>query len=163
MKQKVKNFMNTKIKDNIKPVFCLILTAVAIILVFDILNVNLKNYDIINPKETINNTFSVGDITTQFNNTENIYYFDDENGYVKSFCFHQPDGIDDSNEYQVYKYKVDNSLENTVIIKDVTVTGKKDTSTLNRFNKMILFRKNKKERQYIITGSRKNIERILKQ
>lgn len=163
MKQKAKNFINTKIKNNIKPVFYIILMAVIIVLVFDILNVNLKDYDIINPKETINNIFSVQDITTQFTNNDNIYYFDDENGYVKSFCFHLPDGIDDSNEYQVYKYKVDNSLGNKIVIKDVTVTGKKDTSTLNQFNKMILLKKNKKERRYIITGSRKNIERILKQ
>ena len=78
MKQKAKNFINTKIKNNIKPVFYIILMAVIIVLVFDILNVNLEDYDIINPKETINNIFSVQDITTQFTNNDNIYYFDDE-------------------------------------------------------------------------------------
>lgn len=67
-----------------------------------------------------------------------------------------------SNEHK-YKYEIDDTLRNTVVIKDVIATGRKDLSQLNKFDRKLVFKKNGNQSYYIVTGSKENIEKILRQ
>ena len=122
---------------------------------------NFGNYDIVNPKETIIATYSNNDISNQIkNNKENKYIFYDDENNVKLLNLSNMDEY--SNEH-IYKYEIDDTLGNTVVIKDVIATGRKDLSQLNKFERKLVFKKNKNQSYYIVTGSKENIEKILRQ
>lgn len=122
---------------------------------------NFGNYDIVNPKETIIATYSNNDISNQIkNNKENKYIFYDDENNVK--LLNLPNMDEYSNNHK-YKYEIDDTLRNTVVIKDVIATGRKDLSQLNKFERKLVFKKNKNQSYYIVTGSKENIEKILRQ
>ena len=122
---------------------------------------NFGNYDIVNPKETIIATYSNSDISNQIkNNKENKYIFYDDENNVKLLNLYN---MDEYSDYHKYKYEIDDTLGNTVVIKDVIVTGRKDLSQLNKFERKLVFKKNKNQSYYIVTGSKENIEKILRQ
>lgn len=122
---------------------------------------NFGNYDIVNPKETIIATYSNNDISNQIkNNKENKYIFYDDENNVKLLNLSNMDEY--SNEH-IYKYEIDDTLGNTVVIKDVIATGRKDLSQLNKFDRKLVFKKNRNQSYYIVTGSKENIEKILRQ
>ena len=120
---------------------------------------NFGSCDIVNPKETVIATYSNNDISNQIeNNKENKYYFYDDEDNVKSIDLYNTDDYSNSHKY---KYEIDNTLGNTVIVKDVIATGKKDLSNLSKFERNLVFKKNETQNYYIITGSKENIEKIL--
>lgn len=122
---------------------------------------NFGNYDIVNPKETIIATYSNNDISNQIkNNKENKYIFYDDENNVK--LLNLPNVDEYSNDHK-YKYEIDDTLGNTVVIKDVIATGRKDLSQLNKFDRKLVFKKNRNQSYYIVTGSKENIEKILRQ
>lgn len=122
---------------------------------------NFGNYDIVNPKETIIATYSNSDISNQIkNNKENKYIFYDDENNVKLLNLYN---MDEYSDYHKYKYEIDDTLGNTVVIKDVIATGRKDLSQLNKFERKLVFKKNKNQSYYIVTGSKENIEKILRQ
>lgn len=122
---------------------------------------NFGNYDIVNPKETIIATYSNNDISNQIkNNKENKYIFYDDENNVK--LLNLPNMDEYSNNHK-YKYEIDDTLRNTVVIKDVIATGRKDLCQLNKFERKLVFKKNKNQSYYIVTGSKENIEKILRQ
>lgn len=122
---------------------------------------NFGNYDIVNPKETIIATYSNNDISNQIkNNKENKYIFYDDENNVK--LLNLPNMDEYSNDHK-YKYEIDDTLGNTVVIKDVIATGRKDLSQLNKFDRKLVFKKNRNQSYYIVTGSKENIEKILRQ
>jgi hypothetical protein len=122
---------------------------------------NFGNYDIVNPKETIIAAYSNSDISNQIkNNKENKYIFYDDENNVKLLNLYN---MDEYSDYHKYKYEIDDTLGNTVVIKDVIATGRKDLSQLNKFERKLVFKKNKNQSYYIVTGSKENIEKILRQ
>lgn len=122
---------------------------------------NFGNWDIVNPKETIIATYSNNDISNQIkNNKENKYIFYDDENNVK--LLNLPNMDEYSNDH-IYKYEIDDTLGNTVVIKDVIATGRKDLSQLNKFDRKLVFKKNRNQSYYIVTGSKENIEKILRQ
>lgn len=122
---------------------------------------NFGNYDIVNPKETIIATYSNNDISNQIkNNKENKYIFYDDENNVK--LLNLPNMDEYSNDHK-YKYEIDDTLRNTVVVKDVIATGRKDLSQLNKFERKLVFKKNRNQSYYIVTGSKENIEKILRQ
>lgn len=122
---------------------------------------NFGNWDIVNPKETIIATYSNNDISNQIkNNKENKYIFYDDENNVK--LLNLPNMDEYSNDHK-YKYEIDDTLGNTVVIKDVIATGRKDLSQLNKFDRKLVFKKNRNQSYYIVTGSKENIEKILRQ
>lgn len=122
---------------------------------------NFGNYDIVNPKETIIATYSNNDISNQIkNNKENKYIFYDDENNVK--LLNLPNMDEYSNDH-ICKYEIDDTLGNTVVIKDVIATGRKDLSQLNKFDRKLVFKKNGNQSYYIVTGSKENIEKILRQ
>lgn len=122
---------------------------------------NFGSYDIVNPKETIIATYSNNDISNQIkNNKENKYIFYDDENNVKLLNLYN---MDEYSDYHKYKYEIDDTLGNTVVIKDVIATGRKDLSQLNKFERKLVFKKNKNQSYYIVTGSKENIEKILRQ
>lgn len=122
---------------------------------------NFGNYDIVNPKETIIAIYSNNDISNQIkNNKENKYIFYDDENNVK--LLNLPNVDEYSNDHK-YKYEIDDTLGNTVVIKDVIATGRKDLSQLNKFDRKLVFKKNRNQSYYIVTGSKENIEKILRQ
>lgn len=122
---------------------------------------NFGSYDIVNPKETIIATYSNNDISNQIkNNKENKYIFYDDKNNVKLLNL---SNMDEYGNDHKYKYKIDDTLRNTVVIKDVIATGRKDLSQLNKFEKKLVFKKNVNQSYYIVTGSKENIEKILRQ
>lgn len=122
---------------------------------------NFGNYDIVNPKETIIATYSNNDISNQIkNNKENKYIFYDDENNVKLLNLPNMDKYSNNHKY---KYEIDDTLRNTVVIKDVIATGRKDLSQLNKFERKLVFKKNKNQSYYIVTGSKENIEKILRQ
>lgn len=122
---------------------------------------NFGNWDIVNPKETIIATYSNNDISNQIkNNKENKYIFYDDENNVK--LLNLPNMDEYSNDH-IYKYEIDDTLGNTVVIKDVIATGRKDLSQLNKFDRKLVFKKNRNQSYYIVTGSKENIEKILGQ
>lgn len=122
---------------------------------------NFGNYDIVNPKETIIATYSNNDISNQIkNNKENKYIFYDDENNVK--LLNLPNVDEYSNDHK-YKYEIDDTLGNTVVIKDVIATGRKDLNQLNKFDRKLVFKKNRNQSYYIVTGSKENIEKILRQ
>lgn len=122
---------------------------------------NFGNWDIVNPKVTIIATYSNNDISNQINNNkENKYIFYDDENNVK--LLNLPNMDEYSNDYK-YKYEIDDTLGNTVVIKDVIATGRKDLSQLNKFERKLVLKKNKNQSYYIVTGSKENIEKILRQ
>lgn len=122
---------------------------------------NFGNYDIVNPKETIIATYSNNDISNQIkNNKENKYIFYDDENNVK--LLNLPNVDEYSNDHK-YKYEIDDTLGNTVVIKDVIATGRKDLSQLNKFERKLVLKKNRNQSYYIVTGSKENIEKILRQ
>ena len=122
---------------------------------------NFGNYDIVNPKETIIATYSNNDISNQIkNNKENKYIFYDDENNVK--LLNLPN-MDEYSNGHIYKYEIDDTLGNTVVIKDVIATGRKDLSQLNKFERKLVLKKNRNQSYYIVTGSKENIEKILRQ
>jgi hypothetical protein len=122
---------------------------------------NFGSYDIVNPKETIIATYSNNDISNQIkNNKENKYIFYDDENNVK--LLNLPNMDEYSNDHK-YKYEIDDTLGNTIVIKDVIATGRKDLSQLNKFERKLVFKKNRNQSYYIVTGSKENIEKILRQ
>lgn len=122
---------------------------------------NFGNWGIVNPKETIIATYSNNDISNQIkNNKENKYIFYDDENNVKLLNLYN---MDEYSDYHKYKYEIDDTLGNTVVIKDVIATGRKDLSQLNKFERKLVFKKNKNQSYYIVTGSKENIEKILRQ
>lgn len=122
---------------------------------------NFGNYDIVNPKETIIATYSNNDISNQIkNNKENKYIFYDDENNVKLLNL---SNMDEYSNDHIYKYEIDDTLGNTVVIKDVIATGRKDLSQLNKFDRKLVFKKNRNQSYYIVTGSKENIEKILRQ
>lgn len=122
---------------------------------------NFGNWDIVNPKETIIATYSNNDISNQIkNNKENKYIFYDDENNVK--LLNLPNMDEYSNDH-IYKYEIDDTLGNTVVIKDVIATGRKDLSQLNKFERKLVLKKNRNQSYYIVTGSKENIEKILRQ
>lgn len=122
---------------------------------------NFGDWDIVNPKVTIIATYSNNDISNQINNNkENKYIFYDDENNVK--LLNLPNMDEYSNDYK-YKYEIDDTLGNTVVIKDVIATGRKDLSQLNKFERKLVLKKNKNQSYYIVTGSKENIEKILRQ
>lgn len=116
---------------------------------------NFGNYDIVNPKETIIATYSNNDISNQIkNNKENKYIFYDDENNVKILNLLNVDEY--SNDHK-YKYEIDDTLGNTVVIKDVIATGRKDLSQLNKFERKLVLKKNRNQSYYIVTGSKENI------
>ena len=100
---------------------------------------NFGNYDIVNPKETIIATYSNNDISNQIkNNKENKYIFYDDENNVK--LLNLPNVDEYSNDHK-YKYEIDDTLGNTVVIKDVIATGRKDLSQLNKFDRKLVFKR----------------------
>lgn len=122
---------------------------------------NFCNWDIVNLKVTIIATYSNNDISNQIkNNKENKYIFYDDENNVK--LLNLPNVDEYSNDHK-YKYEIDDTLGNTVVIKDVIATGRKDLSQLNKFDRKLVFKKNRNQSYYIVTGSKENIEKILRQ
>ena len=122
---------------------------------------NFGNWDIVNPKVTIIATYSNNDISNQINNNkENKYIFYDDENNVK--LLNLPNMDEYSNDYKC-KYEIDDTLGNTVVIKDVIATCRKDLSQLNKFERKLVLKKNKNQSYYIVTGSKENIEKILRQ
>lgn len=141
----------------------LILSIIGLLMIIGIKAIifNFGNYDIVNPKETIIATYSNNDISNQIkNNKENKYIFYDDENNVKLLNLSNMDEY--SNEHK-YKYEIDDTLRNTVVIKDVIATGRKDLSQLNKFDRKLVFKKNGNQSYYIVTGSKENIEKILRQ
>lgn len=109
----------------------LILSIIGLLMIIGIKAIifNFGNYDIVNPKETIIATYSNNDISNQIkNNKENKYIFYDDENNVK--LLNLPNMDEYSNDH-IYKYEIDDTLGNTVVIKDVIATGRKDLSQLN--------------------------------
>lgn len=141
----------------------LILSIIGLLMIIGIKAIifNFGNYDIVNPKETIIATYSNNDISNQIkNNKENKYIFYDDENNVK--LLNLPNVDEYSNDHK-YKYEIDDTLGNTVVIKDVIATGRKDLSQLNKFDRKLVFKKNRNQSYYIVTGSKENIEKILRQ
>lgn len=141
----------------------LILSIIGLLMIIGIKAIifNFGNYDIVNPKETIIATYSNNDISNQIKNSkENKYIFYDDENNVK--LLNLPNMDEYSNDH-IYKYEIDDTLGNTVVIKDVIATGRKDLSQLNKFERKLVFKKNENQSYYIVTGSKENIEKILRQ
>lgn len=141
----------------------LILFIIGLLMIIGIRTIifNFGNYDIVNPKETIIATYSNSDISNQIkNNKENKYIFYDDENNVKLLNLYN---MDEYSDYHKYKYEIDDTLGNTVVIKDVIATGRKDLSQLNKFERKLVLKKNKNQSYYIVTGSKENIEKILRQ
>lgn len=141
----------------------LILSIIGLLMIIGIKAIifNFGNYDIVNPKVTIIATYSNNDISNQIkNNKENKYIFYDDENNVK--LLNLPNMDEYSNDH-IYKYEIDDTLGNTVVIKDVIATGRKDLSQLNKFDRKLVFKKNRNQSYYIVTGSKENIEKILRQ
>ena len=134
----------------------LILSIIGLLMIIGIKAIifNFGNYDIVNPKETIIATYSNNDISNQIKNNK-----DDENN-VKLLNL---SNMDEYSNDHIYKYEIDDTLGNTVVIKDVIATGRKDLSQLNKFDRKLVFKKNRNQSYYIVTGSKENIEKILRQ
>lgn len=141
----------------------LILSIIGLLMIIGIKAIifNFGNYDIVNPKETIIATYSNNDISNQIkNNKENKYIFYDDENNVK--LLNLPNMDEYSNDH-IYKYEIDDTLGNTVVIKDVIATDRKDLSQLNKFERKLVLKKNRNQSYYIVTGSKENIEKILRQ
>lgn len=141
----------------------LILSIIGLLMIIGIKAIifNFGNYDIVNPKETIIATYSNNDISNQIkNNKENKYIFYDDENNVKLLNL---SNMDEYSNDHIYKYEIDDTLGNTVVIKDVIATGRKDLSQLNKFDRKLVFKKNRNQSYYIVTGSKENIEKILRQ
>lgn len=135
------------------------------ILISDMCVVNIKNYDYININETVNATYSNDDISnlTKSRNTyyRHKYYFYDENGNTVSIELYGPKQRYYGRTQHEYKYVIDDTLGDTVTVKDVTIIEKKNLNKLNKLNRKLIFKKSRSKNYYIVTGSKENIERIL--
>lgn len=135
------------------------------ILISDMCVVNIKNYDYININETVNATYSNDDISnlTKSRNTcyRHKYYFYDENGNTVSIELYGPKQRYYGRTQYEYKYVIDDTLGDTVTVKDVTIIEKKNLNKLNKLNRKLIFKKSRSKNYYIVTGSKENIERIL--
>lgn len=155
----------SKLKDILGGIIIFLVYAMPIILIIDMCVVNAKNYDYINIKETVNATYSNDDISnlTKSRNTyyRHKYYFYDENGNTASIELYGPKQRYYGRTRHEYKYVIDDTLGDSVTVKDVTVIEKKNLNELNKLNRKLIFKKSRSRNYYIVTGSKENIERIL--
>lgn len=154
-----------KIKDIFGSIIIFLIFAMLMILISDMCVVNIKNYDYININETVNATYSNDDISnlTKSRNTyyRHKYYFYDENGNTVSIELYGPKQRYYGRTQHEYKYVIDDTLGDTVTVKDVTIIEKKNLNKLNKLNRKLIFKKSRSKNYYIVTGSKENIERIL--
>lgn len=154
-----------KIKDIFGSIIIFLIFAMPMILISDMCVVNIKNYDYININETVNATYSNDDISnlTKSRNTyyRHKYYFYDENGNTVSIELYGPKQKYYGRTQHEYKYVIDDTLGDTVTVKDVTIIEKKNLNKLNKLNRKLIFKKSRSRNYYIVTGSKENIERIL--
>ena len=114
-----------KIKDIFGSIIIFLIFAMPMILISDMCVVNIKNYDYININETVNATYSNDDISnlTKSRNTyyRHKYYFYDENGNTVSIELYGPKQRYYGRTQHEYKYVIDDTLGDTVTVKDVTI------------------------------------------